>query len=98
MPDIKEIKKLLDEINNAVQSYDPILKEQARDILLKEAFGVESKSPKSLDKAKIASEQSEDKPVAFHQLVEKWTPTTQAEWALLGAYYIQAVQGNADFS
>jgi len=32
-PDISDVKKLLDEINAAVSSYDPILKEKARDLL-----------------------------------------------------------------
>lgn len=98
MPDIKETKKLLDEINTAVQSYDPILKEQARDILLKQAFGTETKDPKPRDAG--TSPFGSDKPsqMAFHELVEKWTPTTHAEWALLGAYYVQTVQGNKDFT
>lgn len=86
MSDIKEAKKLLDEINAAVASYDPILKEHARDILLKEAFGTDAK--------KIHPAPSETEKFAFHELVEKWTPGTQAEWALLGAYYFQVVQGN----
>jgi hypothetical protein len=38
MRDIKETKKLLDEINAAVASYDPVLKEQARDILPKTSY------------------------------------------------------------
>jgi hypothetical protein len=88
MPDIKETKKLLDEINAAVASYDPILKEQARDILLKQAFGTDGKKP-DIPPPALGGVQ-----VAFHELVEKWTPDTQAEWALLGAYYFQIVQGH----
>jgi hypothetical protein len=95
MADIKEAKKVLDEINAAVASYDPVLKEQARDILLKQAFGTEAKSPKAPESAKGgAADAGMSNQAAFHELVEKWTPTTQAEWALLGAYYYQVILGN----
>ncbi|HET7460700.1 MAG TPA: hypothetical protein VFJ82_05615 [Longimicrobium sp.] len=39
MDDLQEVKALLDEINATISSYDPVLKEQARDILLERAFG-----------------------------------------------------------
>ena len=39
MEDLRPIKELLDEINTAISSYDPVLKERARDILLEHAFG-----------------------------------------------------------
>ena len=39
MDDLQEVRALLDEINNAISSYDPVLKERARDILLERAFG-----------------------------------------------------------
>ena len=39
MEDLREVKELLDEINSAISSYDPVLKERARDILLERAFG-----------------------------------------------------------
>jgi hypothetical protein len=39
MEDLRGVKELLDEINAAISSYDPVLKEQARDILLERAFG-----------------------------------------------------------
>ncbi|HSU17336.1 hypothetical protein [Longimicrobium sp.] len=39
MEDLQEVKAVLDEINNAISSYDPVLKERARDILLERAFG-----------------------------------------------------------
>ena len=38
MTDLREVRALLDEINAAISSYDPILKERARDILLERAF------------------------------------------------------------
>lgn len=42
MEDLRGVKELLDEINAAISSYDPVLKEQARDILLERAFGAAS--------------------------------------------------------
>ena len=39
MEDLREVKELLDEINSAISSYDPVLMERARDILLERAFG-----------------------------------------------------------
>ena len=39
MDDLKQVKELLDEINAAISSYDPVLKERARDLLLERAFG-----------------------------------------------------------
>lgn len=39
MDDLQEVKALLDEINATISSYDPVLKERARDILLERAFG-----------------------------------------------------------
>ena len=99
MADISEVKKMLDKINAAVSAYDPVIKEQARDILLKEAFGAgplkhgpaaknDSKSNKGMND--VDGEQQ----VPFNALIERWTPTTQADWALLGAYYFQRVVGN----
>jgi hypothetical protein len=39
MDDLQEVKALLDEINATISSYDPVLKETARDILIERAFG-----------------------------------------------------------
>lgn len=39
MEELQEVKALLDEINDAISGYDPVLKERARDILLDRAFG-----------------------------------------------------------
>src|SRR5687767_10411410 len=39
MEDLRGVKELLDEINAAISSYDPVFKERARDILLERAFG-----------------------------------------------------------
>lgn len=72
-----------------------MLKEHARDILLKQAFGIDTKGPKTPQPPGTEPLQGgTTAPAPFHQLVERWTPTTQAEWALLGAYYFQEVLGN----
>ncbi|HYW12253.1 MAG TPA: hypothetical protein VE871_09850, partial [Longimicrobium sp.] len=39
MEDLRQVKEVLDEINAAISSYDPVLKEHARDLLLARAFG-----------------------------------------------------------
>jgi hypothetical protein len=39
MEELQEVKALLDEINEAISGYDPVLKERARDLLLERAFG-----------------------------------------------------------
>jgi hypothetical protein len=97
MADISGTKKLLDEINAAVASYDSVLKEHARDILLKQAFGADvgghNKPPKP---GAPADPEPANPAAAFHTLVDKWTPGTDREWALLGAYYFQVVLGNAN--
>lgn len=42
MEDLRQVKEVLDEINAAISSYDPVLKERARDLLLERAFGAGS--------------------------------------------------------
>jgi hypothetical protein len=44
MEELQEVKALLDEINEAIAGYDPVLKERARDILLDRAFGARGRS------------------------------------------------------
>lgn len=44
MEELQEVKALLDEINEAISGYDPVLKERARDILLDRAFGARARS------------------------------------------------------
>lgn len=39
MEELKQVRELLDEINAAISSYDPVLKETARDLLIERAFG-----------------------------------------------------------
>jgi len=103
MTDISETKKLLEEINAAVSSYDPVMREQARDILFKAAFGVlptkQGPAPKSGSELSIAkSEGDHESQVPFNSLVERWTPSTQADWSLLGAYYFQRILSQASIT
>ena len=45
MQELQEVKALLDEINEAIAGYDPVLKEHARDLLLERAFGTRARRP-----------------------------------------------------
>jgi hypothetical protein len=47
MDDLQEVKALLDEINATISSYDPVMKERARDILLERAFGTRGASARA---------------------------------------------------
>ncbi len=44
MEELRQVKELLDEINSAISSYDHVLKERARDILLERAFGAQPRA------------------------------------------------------
>jgi hypothetical protein len=112
MSDLNEVKALLDEINQAISSYDPVLKEKARDILLEHAFrragaarsgaaDAESAAP-SGDGAggrrrgrprKKGAEANGGGAPSLASLLERWNPSTMADKALLGAYYIAHVRG-----
>jgi hypothetical protein len=97
-PDISDVKKVLDEINAAVSSYDPVMKERARDLLLKQAFGIDvthvhSSSQAVADPESRGTRTDAGAAAPFSTLIEKWTPDTQADWALLGAYYFQRIVG-----
>jgi hypothetical protein len=98
--DISAIKKLLDEINAAISSYDPTLKDQAREILLKAAFGENpitgGQTAKAGPQLSVTNgeKSAAQNATPFNALIEKWSPTTQADRALLGAYYFQRVLGH----
>jgi hypothetical protein len=55
MEDLKQVKELLDEINAAISSYDPVLKERARDLLLERAFGAGGVRPRRAPSAAASS-------------------------------------------
>lgn len=100
MSDLKEAKALLDEINAAISSYDPVLKDKARDILLERAFrGAGAPAAPSTRRRgrprKEASEESGEAP-SLASLLERWNPSTMAEKALLGAYYTSRVRGEGN--
>ena len=99
MSDLTEVKALLDEINAAISSYDPVLKEKARDILLEQAFrGTPSAPAAPADgrrrgrPRKQAAEGGNEAP-GLDGLLARWNPSTMADKALLGAYYISRVRG-----
>lgn len=104
MTDLREVRALLDEINAAISSYDPILKERARDILLERAFqgGSTPAVAASEPEAAATEEPVKRRPgrpkgsgtgprrqvQQVGALVEQWRPETMAERALLGAYVL----------
>jgi hypothetical protein len=103
MTDLREVRALLDEINAAISSYDPILKERARDILLERAFqggGAPAAAPRAgADEPEEAPRRRPGRPKGsgtgprkqvqqVGALVQQWRPTTMAERALLGAYVL----------
>lgn len=79
MRELDEAKALLDEINEAIARYDPVLKEQARDILLRRAFG------RTADSARTAARRV---PVQDTSLLDRLQPVAPAERALVGAYVL----------
>lgn len=109
MEDLKELKDLLDEINAAISSYDPVLKETARDLLIERAFG--RRGARGAARPAAAEETTEAEEAAprrrgrprgtgrrgaaqIASMMEQWSPETMAERALLGAYSL--AKGRAD--
>jgi hypothetical protein len=106
MDDLKQVKELLDEINAAIVSYDPVLKEKARDLMLDRAFGrpraTRGAAPAAADAGEAAAgdaaapvKRRPGRPkgsggrraaMQLGSLLERWSPETMAERALLGAY------------
>lgn len=101
MSDISEAKELLDEINTAISSYDPVLKEKARDILLERVFGpaqappsVASSAPRPRGRPRGESGSGGREDAGdLASLLTRWSPTTMSDKALLGAYYLTRARG-----
>jgi hypothetical protein len=101
MSDISDAKELLDEINTAISSYDPVLKEKARDILLERAFG----SSEAATSGGSSGQRARGRPRSdassggredagdLASLLTRWSPTTMSDKALLGAYYLTRARG-----
>jgi hypothetical protein len=88
-------------IQSQIKDLDPTLKERGIVILLEREFGtavgrVESKPP--LPHADRTEANESDRQLPFSAFVEKWTPETEGEWALLGAYYQSQVLGQETFA
>lgn len=104
MNEITRVRRLLDEINEAISGYDPVLKEPARDLLLRTAFGGEVGPPaaaveavEAADTGASSSPEPRAKPArgarasrgtSMEKLLERWRPRRASESALLGAYYV----------
>lgn len=101
MSDLREVKELLDEINRAISSYDPVLKERARDILIERAFGTSSSASSGSTAAPASrsrgrprkSDSDEGGAEDLGSLLARWNPSTMSDKALLGAYYLSQVRG-----
>ena len=91
----EKTKRLLDEINAAISEYDPILKEQARDILLKSIFGWEAQNNEKLADASAAKDREAftKATVTLKDYSEKWQPRTACDRALLSLYYLKRALG-----
>lgn len=105
MEELKQVKELLDEINQAISGYDPVLKERARDLLIDTAFGRRGGGAGDAgeDTAEEPPRRRPGRPrgstnrrggMQINQLLEQWSPETMAERALLGAYSLS--RGRAD--
>jgi hypothetical protein len=97
MSDLKEAKELLDEVNRAISSYDPVLKEKARDILLERAFGSSTAAPapvaRGRGRPRAEPARGEQAGADLASLLERWTPSTMSDKALLGAYFLTRIRG-----
>jgi hypothetical protein len=90
LSDLDSTIGLLDRINAAVSKYDPAIKEKARDLLIAAAFpGHQAVPPRTVSRSDAGGQKSgEGAPDRLVGLLDKWTPDTGSERALLGAYAI----------
>lgn len=96
MVDLEETKRILEEINAAVSKYDPILREKARDILLRTAFGTIpglDSAGKEQECSLSAASVIDRREYALNALSKRWSPETIADLALLSAYHLQYIRG-----
>jgi hypothetical protein len=93
-----QARALLDEVNEVIATYDPVLKEKARDILLEALFGAqiraslrtdgsETEAGGSVEAALVRGDhhRAEDFPALLH----RWHPPRASEKTLLAAYYLK---------
>lgn len=99
IPDFGETRRLLEQINALILKYDPVLKEQARDILLKSVFDWENPNNNSEARNRLESALE-----SSHSHAKRWVPSlkdhaemwqrrTCGETALLGLYYLKIALG-----
>ena len=78
-------------IDESVKGLDPTLKDRAVALLVEAEFGTglvprsHSISTSTTDSRGTGGNQDVSEASSFSSLVEKWTPSTQSEWALLAA-------------
>jgi|HubBroStandDraft_1064217.scaffolds.fasta_scaffold97414_1 hypothetical protein len=88
-------------IDESVKGLDPTLKDRAVALLVEAEFGTgliprsHSISTSTTDSRGTGGNQDVSEASSFSSLVEKWTPSTQSEWALLAAYFVTKYQGES---
>jgi hypothetical protein len=93
----EDTKKRLDRllsINEHVKNLDPLLKEQAIGLLLESEFHPSFSRRPNAPASKGEADAGSSVDTNFSELVEKWSPESQSEWALLAAYHL--TQGKAE--
>lgn len=89
---MRESKRILDEINEAISGYDPALKEKACDLLISVAFQGQAAGearPVSLTGPGAPAREGRN---GFATLLAEWRPRRASEKALLAAYYLEKVK------
>lgn len=92
MRDLQRVKALLDEVNEAISGYDPVLKERARDILLRSVLP-EFEIPSAEGEAAHPAAPAARAPATLRDLAREAPPRRASESALLGAYFLSIVRG-----
>jgi len=94
MQEFEETRALLDQINDAIASYDPVLKEKARDIFIQTMF--EGRGGSAGRAGQPIAGTGQGTPPAgegLGPLLQRWAPRRASERALLGGYFLTRVQG-----
>lgn len=91
-----QARALLDDVNEVIAAYDPVLKEKARDILLEVIFGTQLQSSLRTDggavdrgSREVHGEEGQHGPDDFPALLERCHPQRASEKALLAAYHLE---------
>jgi hypothetical protein len=90
MSSLAELITILDDINGAVSTYDPVLKQSACDILLARAFPSQSArvnpDPQPASSARPRKRRAQT--TTFASLLSQWAPTKARDQVLLAVYFL----------